>query len=114
MDHFRLLKTDPELPERLDVLLDLADVTSVPEREQLREVAAAIEELKSTVEWGACAVVARQDVLFGMSRMFETFADGSFARTHVFRERHEAERWLSTDAREQRDHEHQNGQFLWS
>ena len=96
MDHFRRLESDPRLPERLDVLLDLAAVTSIPDSNQLRHVAGAIARLETMVDWGAFAIVAPQDVLFGMSRMLEVFSEGSFARIRVFRHGDEARRWLET------------------
>lgn len=96
MSHFRKLEADPSLPGRLDVLLDLDEVTSLPESTQLREVTRAISRLEPRVAWGACAIVASRDALYGMSRVFEVLVEGLFARTHVFRERGEAQRWLDS------------------
>jgi hypothetical protein len=95
LEHFRELEVDASLPDRLDVLLDLGAMTSLPESEQLRDVTRAVERLKAKVEWGACAIVARRDALFGMSRMFEVFTEELFARTRVFRERAAAQDWLA-------------------
>ena len=95
LHHFQELEADASLPERLDVLLDLCAMTTLPESEQLREVTRAVDRLNAKVAWGACAIVARRDALFGMSRMFEIFAEGLFARTRVFREREAAEEWLA-------------------
>jgi len=36
-----------------------------------------------------------RDALFGMSRMFEAFVEGSFARIAVFRKRENAKGWLA-------------------
>jgi hypothetical protein len=94
--HLRELEADPTLPERLDVLLDLGEQTSIPESAQLREVARAIEQAGKNGRWGSCAIVAPSDVLFGMSRMFEVFAEGVFASSRVFREREAARRWLAS------------------
>jgi len=95
MDHFSELEADPLLPDRLDVFLDLDKMTSLPEGHQLRDVAGAVERLMAKVEWGSCAILASSDGIFGISRMFEVFAEGLFARTRVFRTREEAEHWLS-------------------
>jgi hypothetical protein len=95
MRHFRELGEDPSLPERLDVLLDLDELATVPESAQLQEVAQAVGRLQPKVRFGACAIVASRDVLFGMSRMFEVFAEEVFVRTHVFRKRTDAEHWLA-------------------
>ena len=62
---------------------------------QLLEVARAVDRLKAKVQWGACAIIASGDALFGMSRMFEAFAEGSFARIAVFRRCEEAKQWLA-------------------
>jgi hypothetical protein len=93
--HFRELEADPSLPEKLHVLLDLAEMTSLPDRDQLKQVTRAVDQLSDRLRWGACAIVASRDALYGMSRMFEVFAEGLFAQTHVFRSREEAERWLA-------------------
>jgi len=95
LHHFQELEADASLPERLDVLLDLGPMTSLPESEQLREVTRAVDRLKTRVAWGTCAIVARRDALFGMSRMFQILAEGLFARSRVFREREAAEDWLA-------------------
>jgi hypothetical protein len=95
MGHFEQLEAEPSLPKRLDVLLDLDGTTTLPESDQLLEVARAVDRLKANVQWGACAIIARSDALYGMIRMFEVFVEGMFARTRVFREREDAKRWLA-------------------
>ena len=95
MNHFKQLEAEPALPERLDVLLDLEGAMTLPESGQLLEVARAVDRLKAKVQWGACAIIASGDALFGMSRMFEAFAEGSFARIAVFRRCEEAKQWLA-------------------
>jgi hypothetical protein len=95
LEHFKQLEADPSLPGRLDVLLDLGETTSLPESDELREVARAVERVKDKVQWGTCAIIASRDALFGMIRMFEVFTEGLFARTHVFRSRGEAENYLA-------------------
>lgn|SRR5262245_31400000 len=95
MRHFAELRADPSTPERLDVLLDLDGTTSTPESPQLRQVTRAIDQLTAKLRWGACAIVASRDSLYGMSRMFAVFAEGLFAETQVFRDRQAAERWLA-------------------
>lgn len=94
MAHFEELGSLPSLPKRLDVFLDLETMTNLPESEQLEDVARAIEHLKSKLDWGSCAILAKRDALFGMIRIFEVFTDGLFARTRVFRDRGEALHWL--------------------
>jgi hypothetical protein len=79
---------------RFDVLLDLGGCTSLPTSEQLRAIAAQLGRLGGRHRFGRCAIVARCDALFGMSRMFEVFAQEQFAETRAFRAADEAERWL--------------------
>jgi hypothetical protein len=97
LQHFAELDA-MELPERLDVLLDLTEMTSLPESGQIRVAADTLVGLRDKTRWDACAVVAKQDVLFGMSRMFGVYAEQVFVRVHVFREKDEARRWLAQDA----------------
>jgi len=97
LDHFRQLEADPSLPRRLDVLLDLDKTTSLPESPQLMEVTRAVERLRAKVEWGVCAIVANRDALYGMSRIFEVFAEKQFDRISVFRDREDAKRWITSN-----------------
>lgn len=93
-DHFRVLVQDPDCPDRLNVMLDLSESASVPESHQLREVVDQIESIRHKVRFGVCAIVASRDVLFGMSRMFQVFAEKWFREIRVCRARDEAEAWL--------------------
>jgi hypothetical protein len=96
IDHFRVLEEDPDCPDRMDVLLDLSEETSVPESENLRDITSEISRIRGRVQFGACAIVACTDVLFGMLRMFEVFAEDYFRETCVFRTVSEAEGWLAS------------------
>lgn len=95
MAHFGELEALPSLPRPLDVLLDLHAVTAAPSSEQIKVVVASVSVLRSKVEWGRCAIVARWPLMFGMSRMFEMLAEGLFAGSCVFETRAEAEEWLA-------------------
>ena len=93
--HFRELEADVSLPPRLDVLLDLSEMQSLPETQQLEVLVSDIRRVASRIAWGACAIVAVDDALFGMSRMFEVFAVQQFERTRVFRDASMARNWLA-------------------
>jgi len=95
IDHFRVLERDPDCPERLDVLLDLSEQTSIPRKENLEEVTREISRIRGSVRFGACAIVACTDALYGMLRMFEVFAERCFRESYVFRTTAEAEAWLT-------------------
>jgi hypothetical protein len=94
--HFRLLERDPDCPDRVDVLLDLSEQTSIPKKENLQEVTGQIRRIRGRVQFGTCAIVACTDVLFGMLRMFEVFAEQYFRKLRVFRTASEAEAWLAS------------------
>ena len=95
LEHFRVLEQDPDCPDRLDVLLDLTEETTLPNPENLREVTIAISRVQATVQFGRCAVVVPNDALFGLFRMFEVYAENYFRESYVFRTTDEAEKWLS-------------------
>jgi hypothetical protein len=96
LDHFTRLEQDPHRPQRLDVLLDLRDVTSTPTINQLQAVSAQIGRTRQSVDFGFCAIVVSQDLLFGLARMFEAFVEGKFTETRVFRSASGAEAWLAS------------------
>jgi hypothetical protein len=96
LDHFRTLAADPHRPDRLDVLLDLSEQTSLPRPGQLREVADAIRRVRDRVQFRAVAIVARTNALYGMLRIFEVLTEQWFGETSVFRSGDQAEIWLAT------------------
>jgi hypothetical protein len=100
-EHFVSLTQDPACPDHLDVLLDLSEMTTVPQSGQLRVVAADIARIRPKITFGSCAIVAPDIAVFGMSRMFEVFAEKYFDATHVFRSEAEATGWL--DRKRRRD-----------
>lgn len=92
--HFVTLSQDRDCPPQLDVLLDLSEMTTLPESDELRTVASDIAHLRPQIQFGICAIVASRSPLFGMARMFEVFAEGYFSATGVFRTEAEAVDWL--------------------
>jgi hypothetical protein len=93
-DHFQQLVKDPDRPDCLDVFLDLRDVTSSPSAKEIREAGNTVARLPSNVRFGACAIVAERDALYGMSRMFAVFVERFFTAISTFRSAPEAEVWL--------------------
>src|SRR5262245_59248694 len=83
LGHFALLVQDVRCPDRLDVLLDLTGMTSVPETHELRDVAATIDGIRDRVQFGACAIVARDEMPAHIGRMFTTLAREQFRVTTV-------------------------------
>jgi DNA-binding NarL/FixJ family response regulator len=93
--HFRELERDPVCPDRLDVLLDLRETTSLPECSQLSAVCNEIAKIQGRVAFGVCAIVADGDELFGMMRVFEGLTQRYFRKIIAFRVAAEAENWLT-------------------
>jgi len=95
LDHFRTLQDDPACTGQLDVLLNVSEAKTLPQTTQLGNVIAAVSMVREKVEFRFCAIVASQDAMFGMMRIFEVFAGRYFRAIHVFREAPEAETWLT-------------------
>ena len=95
LNHFRLLEQDPSCPDRVDVLLEVRDGTTVPTSGELRNVTWEIATMRGRVQFGICAIVAPTNVLFGMMRVFKVYSEDYFRETEVFRDLSEAEVWLA-------------------
>jgi hypothetical protein len=94
IDHFRTLEQDPQCPERAHVFLDLSEVDSLPETPQISTVVRELKRIHAKRRFDACAILATNDALFGMMRMFEVRAENFFRVTRTFRIATEAEAWL--------------------
>jgi hypothetical protein len=103
LGHFRDLRQESALPKRLDVFLDLHEVTSRPTAEEIRIASKEPGALQGTVTFGCCAIVVDRDALFGMARMWGIFAEGSFVSVNVFRSTTEAEAWLEAQRLKESD-----------
>ena len=97
--HFHDLAADPDCPRRLDALLDLRFITSMPTLDKLQAVGAEIQRVRSVVEFDACAIVAETDEWFATAKVFEVVAARQFQRTGVFRRVAAAEEWLAAERR---------------
>jgi hypothetical protein len=97
LERLRELRADPALPARLDLLVDLRGTPpDLPGSAELRAIASEIGRLGGRERFGACALVASSDSVYGVSRMFAVYAEPSFgASVQVFRELGEAEDWLA-------------------
>ena len=96
VNHFRTLEQDAQRPERPDVFLDLSEVDSAPDTRQLSIVVGEMKRIGAKLRFGACAILASRDALFGMMRMFEALAEEFFRETRTFREPTEAVAWLAS------------------
>lgn len=96
IDHFRALAQDPECPPRLNVFLDVREMDALPTPSQISVVINQLGRVRNRIHFGACAIVASSNALFGTMRMFEARAAEFFVVTHTFRTAAEAEEWLAT------------------
>ena len=97
MEHFRQLTRDARLKPNSDVLLDLAFLITLPTAQQVNEVATMLEDMRELVPFGRCAVVAPEDVVYGLGRMFQGFAWPVFTGIRVFRSHADAINWLNEE-----------------
>ncbi len=54
-----------------------------------------VEEMHELVPFGRCAVIAPDDLTYGLGRMFQGFAWPMFTSIHVFRNNADAGTWLN-------------------
>jgi hypothetical protein len=94
LGHFDELEADPDVPKHADVLLDLTEITNLPNVGQIRAAAERAGDASRKVGFGSCAIVVGSEAWFGMARVFEAFTERYFERGSVFRSREAAEVWL--------------------
>jgi hypothetical protein len=94
-EHFRELARVWPPVDRLDVLLDLRDQTSLPGLRELQDVAKEIEVQIGSHRFGRCAVVTEREIVFGSMQMLEVLAGRYFEAFRVFRSSSAAVVWLA-------------------
>jgi stage II sporulation SpoAA-like protein len=94
-EHFRELPRVWPPVDRLDVLLDLRDQTSLPELRELQDVATEIAVQIGPHRFGRCAVVTERELIFGSMQMFEVLVSRFFEAFRVFRTTSAAVAWLA-------------------
>jgi len=92
-EHFQELVCVWPPVDRLDVLLDLTDQTTLPTLKDLEEVATELNEQIGLRRFGRCAVATEQD-LQGSMQMFEVLAGRFFDAIEIFRTPAAALAWL--------------------
>ncbi|MCX7063819.1 MAG: hypothetical protein NT024_04470, partial [Proteobacteria bacterium] len=89
---------DAQLKPNCDVVLDLAFQTHLPTARQVDDIATMIEEMIELVPLGRCAVIANEDLGYGLGRMFQGFTWPLFTGIRVFRNHTDALGWLQQEA----------------
>jgi hypothetical protein len=97
VEHFRHLTRDVRLKPNCDVLLDFTFLVAMPTAQQVSQVATALEDMRELVPFGRCAVVAPEDVMYGLGRMFQGFAWPTFTGMRVFRTQADSINWLNEE-----------------
>jgi len=95
LDHFRQLRAEPDLPQHLDVFLDLRDSSLVPTAKQIEAASGGPGVLNGVLCFRYCSIVADRPALYGMARMWGILVERFFAEVNVFRTTEEADAWLN-------------------
>src|SRR5690349_9334865 len=94
LGHFReLARVWPNI-DRLDVLLDWTELTSLPTVIELEKVATEIGTQIGPHRFGRCAVVTDRDLVRDSMHMFEVLVNRFFEEIRVFRTLEGAVEWL--------------------
>jgi hypothetical protein len=97
MQHFQHLTRDARLRPSCDVLLDFSFMVGSPTGDQMSQVTATLEDIHELVPFGRCAVVAPDEVTYGLGRMFQGHGWPLFGGIRVFRTHAEATNWLNEE-----------------
>jgi hypothetical protein len=92
-EHFQELARVWPPVDRLDVLLDLTDQTSLPTLRDLEEAARELDQQIGSRRFGRCAVVTEQ-ALHGSMQMFEVLVGRLFDAIEIFQTPSAALMWL--------------------
>jgi hypothetical protein len=92
--HFRDLARAWQGVDRLDVLLDLLELTSLPTIAELETVAGEIDRQIGPHRFGRCAVVTDRGPLYDSMQMFEVLVSRLFEDIRVFGDVEQAVVWL--------------------
>ena len=89
------LRAVAQHPDYNPVFKHLIDCTQIGEFEISADLTRSVAQKKLFSSRSRCAIVAPQDHIYGMARMFELQHSGS---VQVFRDLASAEKWLGLDA----------------
>jgi hypothetical protein len=79
-----------DLPELIDATNATTDLTS----DQVRRLVRRAADTTQRISLGPTAIVAKQNVVYGMARMYSILMEGIGAPVEVFRDVHSALKWL--------------------
>lgn len=93
------IDSDPRMRLHPCVLVDARECDDVPTTPELRRIAADIGPLVKR-GLGPIAIVTNSNFVYGIARMFSTFAEAVCAKVHPFRALGDAKRWLRAEQNE--------------
>jgi hypothetical protein len=95
LDAYERVVATPDYDPDLDDLLDFGDVERVDVAgEGVRRLVAYFDRADLPGHHARLAIVAPQDYVFGLARMYEALRGGAPGQIRVFRDRAAAEAWL--------------------
>lgn len=95
LGHKRKLAADPQFTAGMRELSDVREVTDLQiTAEGVRSMVNTDASQASKLEDYRLAIVAGQEVVFGMARMYEILVEQHVPNVSVFRDYREAARWL--------------------
>ncbi|MGD8414727.1 MAG: hypothetical protein PVF33_10865 [Candidatus Latescibacterota bacterium] len=102
MDEVRLTLEEtyahPDFRPEADAMWDLTGATGDPATEEIRHLADFVGKLAGEMDAGKVALLVSEQFEFGLARMYESILAGQSSKPiMVFKNRAEAESWLSGD-----------------
>ncbi len=80
----------PEMPG----IVDMRQATTHMTAEQIEQIAQTLKKRPNVVSHTRRALLVSSDLLYGLYRMFESFADENPTEYRVFRDENEARAWI--------------------
>jgi hypothetical protein len=93
----RKVWADPDYRSEMVSLVDLREMEPMSETPDIVAVANVLKEQSKNVSWGKVAVVVSAALPYGMTRMFQAYADPAGIALEIFYGMDEARRWLGVD-----------------
>lgn len=88
------LEATPGYRGDFDAIIDVRDVTSLMGTEEMRHLGALVRGRDPALESRRAIVTGDQDVVYGLIRQFESYAEGGPTRYRAFRRMADAVSWL--------------------
>jgi hypothetical protein len=97
MEHRRTIAADPRITSQMREISDVRNVTDFQVTVAgIRIMIATDVKMRTSGGMRRLAVVAEDNVAYGMSRMYQTLGEPNIRSVGVFRDYKEAEDWLAT------------------